>query len=177
MPVRPDHVDPIVLERARSLPRITALAREVHRDGLARHRDAVLHPGRSDRLFANVEVSLEDLDQLGVRHPGLLDPEVEVFALALRFVQRQFVDDEVLVAELDAAGEDRSIEHATTRHRIAETPGFPLRCDVSSVVSIRVSCPVIAHANPESSSSSTSSDPPGSSSSRPSGSSEASSRT
>ena len=88
MPVRPDHVDAIVLDRPRGLGRITTLPRQVDRDRLTRHRDAVLHAGGTDGLLGHGEVPLQDLDELGMGQTGLLDAKVQVFALATRLVER-----------------------------------------------------------------------------------------
>jgi hypothetical protein len=120
MPIRPDDLNPRILERRRGFGRRAAPTREVNRNCLAGHRDPILHPRRTDRLFLHIEVPTESFNEFGVSQPFLLHPDVQMLTLTDRLVQRHLIDDEILVTQLDPTRQQRRLEQPALRHRITE---------------------------------------------------------
>ena len=76
-------------------------------DELTGHRVTVLHAGESDVSVTDLEVLTKVSDHLGVRHPFLLQEEVEMVSTTTRLIERKFLDEEVFIPKLDATTQIR----------------------------------------------------------------------
>ena len=83
---------------------------QVDRDHLARDRMPVLHPRAPDRRGLDLEMPREVMDQFGMGESLLLHEQVQVLTLPARLVEREFLDEEVLLLGLDRTGDLGDVE-------------------------------------------------------------------